>query len=257
MKKNFIINEENVQAYTEYISAYIKEKVDEANRQGVILGISGGIDSAVVARLCQIAGVKVLGVLLPDGNSMNNSNSMEDAIELINTFDIDHKTINIKSICDEIESQIDESLVDLSKINIRPRVRMSILYALAQNHHSFVIGTGNLSEITMGYFTKWGDGANDLNPLAMLTKTEVRVLAKHLNVPESIINKPPSAGLFEGQTDEDELGFTYEQIDSYILNGTTGNPDIDQKIAARADMSAHKNNPISVYNGPYVVRIRY
>ena len=249
MTKNFVITDDNAQEYISYMSAFIKNKVESANRDGVVLGMSGGIDCSVVARLCQEAGIKVLLVMLPDGEDMTRSKSMEDAMKLINEFGFDHKTINIKSICDEFEGKIDESLDELSKINIRPRIRMAILYSLAQSRRSFVIGTGNFDERLLGYFTKWGDGASDLNPLAMLTKGEVRLLAKHLNVPDSIINKPPSAGLFDGQTDEAELGFTYNEIDSYILNGTTGNLETDTRLEKRISMSAHKLNPIPIYDG--------
>jgi len=111
-----------------------------------------------------------------------------------------------------------------------------------------VIGTGNLAERTVGYFTKWGDGACDLNPLAMLTKQEVRTLARFLEVPDCIIAKQPSAGLWEGQTDEDELGMTYQQIDAYIINGTSGNPETDRKIEDRIAMSAHKLAPIPIFS---------
>lgn len=247
--KNFIITEENAKEYIEIIKNFIKEKVESANRKGVFLGMSGGIDCSVVARLCQEAGVNIELVMLPDGEDMIRSKSMKDAMELINKFGFNYRTINIKDICDEFESKINENLNNLSKINIRPRTRMIILYSLAQNNHSFVIGTGNLDERLLGYFTKWGDGSSDLNPLGMLTKGEVRILARHLEVPESIINKAPSAGLYEGQTDEDELGFTYEEIDKYILNGTTGNIDTDKKLEKRITMSSHKLEPISIFEG--------
>ena len=137
--------------------------------------------------------------------------------------------------------------LELSRANIRPRVRMIYLYQLAQLSSRFVTGTGNLSERTVGYFTKWGDGACDLNPLAMLTKQEVYTLARYLDIPTCIINKKPSAGLWDGQTDEDELGMTYAQIDAYIISGTSGNPETDRKIEERIATSTHKHAPIPVY----------
>jgi NAD+ synthase len=178
---------------------------------------------------------------------MKLSKSMEDSMKMVNQFGFDYNIINIKSICDEFESKIGEPLIELSKINIRPRVRMTILYSVAQTNKMFVIGTGNLDERLLGYFTKWGDGACDLNPLGLLTKKEVKILAHHLNIPDSIINKAPSAGLYEGQTDELELGFTYEEIDNYILNGTTENEDIDNRLKDRINMSSHKLNSIPIY----------
>mgnify|MGYP002710688125 FL=1 len=112
-----------------------------------------------------------------------------------------------------------------------------------------VIGTGNLSERTVGYFTKWGDGAYDINPIANITKREVYILAKHLQVPDRILNKKPSAGLWEGQTDEGEMGITYDQIDEFILNGTSGNSEIDEKIQEKKNRNMHKIEPISTFKG--------
>ena len=117
----------------------------------------------------------------------------------------------------------------------------------AQINNLLVIGTGNLSEATVGYFTKWGDGAHDLNPLANLTKREVYILAKYLGVPKAIINAKPSADLWPGQTDEDELGLTYEQIDEFILNGTSGDNKIDEIIQTKKDRNTHKLEPIAKF----------
>lgn len=111
-----------------------------------------------------------------------------------------------------------------------------------------VIGTGNLSERTVGYFTKWGDGACDINPMGMLTKREVYILAKYLQVPECIINKKPSAGLWEGQTDEEELGIKYEQIDEFILKGTSGNEEVDKVIKIKNERAMHKLKQIPIFN---------
>ena len=135
----------------------------------------------------------------------------------------------------------------LSRANIRPRVRMTYLYQLAQMSDRFVCGTGNLAERTVGYFTKWGDGVCDLNPIAMLTKQEIYTLARFLEVPDSIIQKKPSAGLWEGQTDENELGITYKQIDAFILEGTSGSVDVDDMIRKRMAWSAHKFAPIPIF----------
>jgi len=251
-KKNFFIDDQNVHHYIMQIGDWLRDRLQEANREGAVLGMSGGIDCSVVARLCQSAGVDVKLVMLPDGASMNN-NSMRDAMELINKFGFDHTTVDIKDACDAIEKSIIQStgkpMGDLSRSNIRPRVRMTTLYSIAQDEHAFVLGTGNLDERLLGYFTKHGDGAHDLNPLAMITKGEVRTLAKHLGVPEAIINKAPSAGLEEGQTDEADLGFTYNAMDAFVLNGTSGDPAIDQKINARIQMSGHKLVAPPMFNG--------
>jgi NAD+ synthase len=124
---------------------------------------------------------------------------------------------------------------------------MTILYAIAQTARRFVMGTSNLSERILGYFTKWGDGASDLNPLGTLVKSEVRILARALGIPKEIIEKAPSADLFEGQTDESDLGVSYAEIDAFALTGSSGSPAADKKIKARMEMSLHKNSPIPLF----------
>jgi NAD+ synthase len=254
--KSFIITGQNVAVYAEKIAGWIREKVEKANRKGVVLGLSGGIDSSVVARLCQLGKVDTHLVLLPYGDDMKKTKSMAHVMEFIEKFHFPYHTFDIKPAVDALtipESSpffgADETDVELSHANIRPRVRMTYLYEVAQLDRRFVIGTGNLAESTVGYFTKWGDGAHDLNPLAMLTKKEVYTLARCLQVPDSIINKKPSAGLWEGQTDEDELGITYNQIDAYILEGTSGDAEADRKIKTRIALSVHKVSAIPVFEG--------
>lgn len=254
--KKFTIDNSNVEENAKKIALWIQKQVHIANRKGVVLGMSGGIDCCVVARLCQIANVNIHLVLMPYGSDMANSKSKEHAMELINKFNFEFHIYDIQPAVDAIRitnqaflSKASEINKELSFANIRPRVRMTYLYELAQLWSYFVAGTGNMAERTVGYFTKWGDGACDFNPLAMLTKQEVYLLAKYLNVPESIINKKPSAGLWEGQTDEDELGMTYNQIDAYILDGTSGNQNIDMSIKKRIAMSAHKFEDIPIFKG--------
>ena len=253
--KTFKIEKENVAIYAEKIATWIHKQVSKANRKGVVLGMSGGIDCSVVARLCQLAKVNIHLVMMPCGSDMSNSKSHHHAMELIDKFKFEYHIYDIEpavsalTIKDPniIQSSSNTNL-ELSQANIRPRVRMTYLYELAQLTSRFVVGTGNLAERTVGYFTKWGDGACDFNPLAMLTKQEVFVLGEYLQIPECILSKKPSAGLWEGQTDEDELGMTYSQIDSYILNGTSGESDIDLLIAKRIAMSAHKFASIPIFN---------
>ena len=256
LKKPFVINEENVAEYANKIATWTQECVNNANVKGVVLGMSGGIDCSVVARLCQVAEVDIHLVMMPYGDDMKNSNSHTHAMELINKFDFSYHIYNIQPSIDAL-TIVDEKIIsntnsanaELSRANIRPRVRMTYLYQFAQLNNRLVAGTGNMAERTVGYFTKWGDGACDFNPLAMLTKQEVYILARYLEIPDCLINKKPSAGLWEGQTDEDELGMTYAQIDSYILNGTSGNEDIDNQIKRRMAMSAHKFAEIPIFKG--------
>lgn len=254
--KQFIVNSVNAECYATKIAAWIQQLVNNANRKGVVLGMSGGIDCSVVARLCQLAGVNIHLVMMPYGNDMTNSKSHIHAMELINKFNFPYHIYDIKPAVDALVTQNGEFLsvasldnVELSLANIRPRIRMTYLYQLAQLGSMFVAGTGNMDERTVGYLTKWGDGACDFNPLGMLTKQEVYTLARYLGVPESIIDKKPSAGLWEGQTDEDELGMTYVQIDDYILAGTSGDKETDSLIEKRVTMSAHKFDPIPIFKG--------
>ncbi len=246
--KKFVITNENADEYIGKIGAFIKNRVSGAGRKGVVLGMSGGIDCSVAAALCHAAKVPALLVMLPDGEGMKLSKSMEHAMLLVDKFGFECRTVDIGGICRDLETAAGE-LSEIAKLNIRPRVRMTVLYSLAQTMHCFVLGTGNLSERLLGYFTKWGDGASDLNPLGMLTKNEVRILARRLNVPREIIEKAPSADLYGGQTDEAELGITYAEIDAYALTGASGSVSADAKIKNRIEMSRHKHDSIPVFLG--------
>ena len=244
--KKFIITENNVNEYCDRIGLWIKSIIENAKVNGVVLGMSSGIDCSVVARLCQNAGIKTHLVLMPYGKDMENSKNYSDAMELINKFKFEYHIFDIKPAVDHL--QIPNNSNKLAKANIRPRIRMTYLYQYAQINNLLVIGTSNLSERTVGYSTKWGDGASDLNPLGMITKREVYILAKYLELPDCIINKKPSADLWEGQTDEEELGIKYEQIDEYILNGTTGDENTDNIIKIKNQKAMHKINPIPVFD---------
>lgn len=254
--KTFKIDTNNVAQYADKMATWIKDRIDVANRKGIVLGMSGGIDCCVVARLCQLSKTDIHLIMMPYGNDMANSKSFTHAMELIEKFNFSFHIYDIKPAVDTLTitdekftAKADKANIELSCANIRPRVRMTYLYQLAQLTSCFVAGTGNMAERTVGYFTKWGDGACDFNPLAMLTKQEVYTLAKYLGVPDSIVTKKPSAGLWEGQTDEDELGMTYNQIDAYILNETSGNSEIDKLIEKRMEMSAHKFDEIPIFKG--------
>ena len=248
MFKEFLITEENVSEYANNIGNWIADMVVQNNRRGVVLGMSGGVDCCVVARLCQIANVDCYLIMLPYQNNMLNDDSFYHSKYLIEKFGFRSSLYDIKDAVNNISDDCacyPEKLLVLG--NIKARVRMTYLYTIAQEEQRFVIGTSNLSERFTGYCTKWGDMACDLNPLGNLTKREVYVLARYLEVPDSIINKPPSAGLWVGQTDENELGFSYEELDDFILNGTSGLKPIDVVIMERYNMSQHKRNPIPMF----------
>lgn len=251
--KKFVITDENVGQYATKIATWILQQVQAAHSEGVVLGMSGGIDCSVVARLCQLANVKVKLVLMPYGNDMKKTNSYKHSLELIEKFGFPFHTYDIKPAVDALSIPNNSYRVGfkanlaLAKANIRPRVRMTYLYQYAQLNNLLVIGTGNLSERMIGYFTKWGDGGCDFNPIGMLTKREVYILAKYLQIPNSIIQKKPSAGLWEGQTDEDEIGVTYEQIDNYLLNGSSGSSWSDELIERKIKFANHKLVPIPIF----------
>ena len=248
MEKNFRITENNVKEYVCKMAEWIKQKLESAGANGVVLGMSSGVDCSVVSRLCQVAQVNVHLVIMPYGDTMDKSKSYEHAMEFINKFKFNYHIFNIKPSVDDLKITEGSKKNQLAEVNLRPRVRMTYLYQYAQLNNLLVIGTSNLSERTVGYSTKWGDGASDLNPLANITKREVYILAKYLQIPECIINKKPSAELWEGQNDEEELGITYEKIDNFILNGTTGNEEEDHLIKSKKQSAVHKIEPIPTFN---------
>ena len=180
-EKGFVITEENVKDYVRDIARWIKTQVEDSGANGVVLGMSSGVDCSTVARLCKEANVDTHLIIMPYGNSMNKSKSYECAMELINKFDFSYHVFDIKAAVDCLQISKDSGLVNelnlqnlaMAHANIRPRIRMTYLYQYASLNNLLVIGTGNLSERTIGYFTKWGDGACDINPIANLTKKEV------------------------------------------------------------------------------------
>ncbi|MFW5988086.1 MAG: NAD(+) synthase [bacterium] len=222
------------------LKSWLINKVDSAGAKGAVVGLSGGIDSAVTAVLAKKAFEdNSLGIILP---CYSNDEDKEDAEFLAEKFNINYKNINLNGVYDEFLKTIDENSKskknsDMALANIKPRLRMTTLYYYAAINNYLVIGTDNWSELKVGYFTKYGDGGVDLAPLGRLVKSEVKELAKHLGIPEKIINKKPSAGLWEGQTDENEMGISYEELDHYILTG-----EAEEKVREKIDKLARKNS---------------
>ena len=215
---------------------WIRDKVDLAGAKGVIFGLSGGVDSAVVCLLCKQAFPNnTLALVMP---CQSRKEDIKDAISFAEKFDTMYQVIELDNSYDKLEKEFnkvtptgafDSNCRHLAFANIKPRLRMITLYYFANLLNYLVVGTGNKSERMVGYFTKYGDGGVDIAPLGNLLKTEVRELAKHLGTPQEIIDKPPSAGLWEGQTDEEEMGITYEDLDA-CLSGQMSVEKVDLMI---------------------------
>jgi len=209
----------NIEKVVKRIERGIRLKVKNTKKDGIILGLSGGLDSAVVCKLCAnaIDNHKVWVILMPRVKDQD----YKDAIKLTQYLDVPSAIKPIGGICTDLLSALDKDFnhreEKIAIANLKPRLRMIILYFFANINNLLVAGTSNKSEILIGYFTKFGDGASDFLPIGDLYKTEVIEVAKYLKIPENIINKKPSAGLWEGQTDEEEIGIDYETLDK-ILN---------------------------------------
>lgn len=195
---------------------YIRKTVEDAGLKGVVFGLSGGLDSSVVAALCKRAFKDdALGIIMPIHSVPQDE---EDARLVAENMGINLKKVDLTNTFDEFMKSVDETKVEMSIHNVKPRLRMTTLYYYAQSLSYMVVGCSNYSEYYTGYFTKHGDSGADIFPIVDLLKTDLFEMAKYLGLPEKIIEKKPSAGLFEGQTDEDEMGFTYEELDGYIMN---------------------------------------
>jgi NAD+ synthase len=199
------------------IEEAILKMVQSSNSSGAVIGLSGGVDSALVATLASRA-VDVYGLIMPDTSS-NNVEDIEDAKSLAESIGIDYEVIGIESMVKEFydhRPRIGPAECRLAYSNVKSRVRMTLAYFTANLSGRIVLGTGNKTELMMGYFTKYGDGGVDILPIADLYKTRVWQMAKHVGVPDRIVKKAPSAGLWAGQTDEEELGVKYADVDKVL-----------------------------------------
>lgn len=226
----------------EKILKFIKEYVGSAHSKGVILGMSGGKDSLICAKLCTeaLGKDKVVGIIMPNGQ-MKDKNI---AVETCKFLGIKHFNLDINDIYNRyiqlIKPVLSSEKVDLSTVttfNLPPRLRMACLYAIAGSLNYLVVNTSNLSEKEVGYTTKWGDNVGDFGPLVNYTKTEVVQIGLALGLPKDLVLKVPDDGL-SGKTDEDKLGFSYEELDNYIRNGKKG--DKFDKIYKMHSTSEHK-----------------
>lgn len=232
-----------------FISSYFRS----AKKRKAVIGISGGLDSSVTAALCcRALGEKnVIGVLLPSASTPNID--IFDAQLLAKKLKMRVRTIPIEGILRACSPLLTSRL---SRANFSARMRMAILYSIAQEEGGLVVGTGDKSEMLLGYFTKYGDGGADLFPLGGIYKTEVRALARHLGIPQEIIRKPSSPALYPGQTAEGELGFTYEAADGILAGIEKGESKASlckkfgsktvSAILARMEKNRHKLLPAPI-----------
>ena len=239
----------------EELRGFIRKYVADSGASGVVVGISGGIDSAVVVKLAAdaLGSDKVHTVFMP--TDVTPKADYDCTKKLSEIWGVGYEVINIQPAVEVMSDMLGGDLSKLETGNISARCRMTVLYARAKRLKCIVLGTSNQSEYMMGYFTKHGDGASDAAPLVGLYKTNVRQLAKIIGVPQAVIDKPPSAGLWEGQTDEDDMGITYAVLDTVLLEIEKGRTDgeiagdcglsVEEVARIRAGVAAmaHKRKP--------------
>jgi NAD+ synthase len=237
------------------IVSWLRQRLTMAAARGFVVGLSGGLDSAVVARLCQLAAPgQVLGLIMPCGSDPRDE---ADARLVADHFELPVQPIDLerayealvgpaRAVVAALPREMQPALApDASSrvplANIRPRLRMTAAYFVANSINYLVAGTGNKSELTIGYFTKHGDGGVDLLPLGHLLKGEVKKLARTIGVPPSIVDKAPSAGLWMGQTDEEEMGFSYADLERYLTDGPEGvSPALALRLERMIRRTEHK-----------------
>lgn len=240
------------------ISDWINERVEIAGAKGCVVGLSGGVDSSVVAVLCKKAFPKnTLGVIMP---CFSNPADQKHAKELAQKFNIETVEVDLSESLESLYRVLEkkkyspDTCKGLACANIRPRLRMTTLYYFANKNNYIVVGTGNKSEIVMGYFTKYGDGGVDLEPLGGLLKKKVKALAAELQIPQAIIDKSPSAGLWSGQTDEGEMGIAYAELDKIIeaieaKKENVCDPKMLEKVKRIMTASRHKSCAPPIFEG--------
>ncbi|MGI6072423.1 MAG: NAD(+) synthase [Lachnospiraceae bacterium] len=245
--------------------AWIRELLREAHCSGIIFGNSGGKDSALAGIICKMACDDTVGIIMPCASNRNYGEDTVDANAVAKQFSIETRTVDLTGVrqmllnelagpsccaadCGDVSSRSDYShtVTDTAAKNIAPRLRMTTLYAIGQSEGRLVAGTGNRDELYVGYYTKYGDGGADFNPIGDLTVGEVYEFLAYLDAPMNIRTKAPSAGLEDGQTDEKETGILYADLDEYLLTGYT-NPEARAKIEKMHAATEHKRTGVKIY----------
>ena len=227
---------------------FIKFVLSESGAKGIVYGNSGGKDSALVGILCKAACDNTVGIILPCTSKRNYDEDAADAKVVAQKYNIETRTVDLTPVKEaELKALDGVAIMNAAALaNIAPRLRMLTLYAVAAAENRLVAGTGNRSEAYVGYFTKWGDGAHDFNPIADLTVTEIYEFLRYLDAPKCVIEKAPSAALFDGQTDETEMGVSYAELDTY-LSGSGISEEKKTIIERLHNASEHKRKGIAVY----------
>lgn len=231
----------NIEEQCEEICTWIKEAVSAAKAKGVVLGLSGGIDSAVAAALCKKTFPEdTLCLILP---CYSNPKDEEDARLVADRLGLRIEKVVLDPVYDALRQAVgsEDSDPRLLLGNIKSRLRMVTLYYYAAKYNYLVVGPSNKSELTIGYYTKYGDSGVDIMPIVDFVKREVYQMAEYLGIPEELIRKAPTAGLWENQTDEDEMKMTYNELDDYILYGK-GDASVKNRIDSMYNASEHKRN---------------
>ena len=231
--------------YLKVIEKFLQDYLVESHQKQYVLGLSGGVDSSLVAVMARkaVGKDKLTGIMIPIDSLEAD---LKDAKELATAFDINYLVIDASESFHKLKEQYTKLGIELDRstlANIKARMRMTILYGYAQKVGGLVLGTDNADERYTGYFTKYGDGGVDLLPISYLLKREVVEACKIYGVSDRLAERTPSAGLFEGQTDESEMGIKYKDLDDYLLG-----KEIDSKSKERIEylhrISEHKRNPI-------------
>lgn len=229
--------------------AFIQKLLADSGAEGIVYGNSGGKDSALVGILCKAACENTIGIIMPCDSKRNYLEDTEDALTVAKKYGIETRIVDLTPVKQAVSSSL-QGVTDVTvsaRANIAPRLRMVTLYAIAASENRLVAGTGNRSESYVGYFTKWGDGAHDFNPISDLTVTEIYEFLRYLKAPSCVIQKAPSAALFDGQLDEKEMGVSYEELDAYI-NGNDISEDKKKVLRRLHQNSEHKRTGIFTYS---------
>ena len=235
----------NLKEYLDVIIKFLQNYLKDNHQDCYVLGISGGVDSSLVAALAKkaVGKDKLFAYAMPIDSLVDDEN---DAVRLAKHLDINYEVVDLTEAYHTLVEKYEATGVKLdlsTKGNLKARMRMATLYAFAQNKHGLVLGTDNKDERYTGYFTKFGDGGVDLLPIANLLKREVVEACLLLGIPEDLAKRVPSAGLYQGQTDEKEMGITYQDLDDYLL-GKEVSQEAVERIERLHRISAHKREEI-------------